>query len=103
MTETSGVSESRRRIRWNPEISLGHIIQAGCLLVAVTGAYFTLDKRISSLEVDNERQSNAATTVVRVETRLEMIEEQSAKDQKKLEDQLLRIEQKVDELGRQKN
>lgn len=88
-----------RSIRFTPEISAGHLMQAACLVFAVVAAYFALDKRISILESQNPKQSVAAEKVVTVEANIEMIERQ----QESLRDDLKRIEGKLDRLIERKD
>jgi len=44
-------SQSRRRVVFNPEINLGHILQVIAFLAAAFVAYGALDKRVTITEV----------------------------------------------------
>lgn len=80
-------SAPKRRIRFNPEISMGHLMQAVCIIFAVATAYFSIDKRVSILESVDPTQRLAAEKIVKTETRLQM-----------MEGDLGRIENKLDRL-----
>src|ERR1041384_5013092 len=52
MSEPSDNSNGRRpRIRFNPEVTLGHVLQLASFFAVVTAMWFNMDKRIASIEL----------------------------------------------------
>ena len=52
MSEPSDNSNGHRpRIRFNPEVTLGHVLQLASFFAVVTAMWFNMDKRIASIEL----------------------------------------------------
>ncbi len=54
------------RIRFNPEINLGHLVQLFGFVLAVVGLYYAMDKRVTILERGNATQASQLTELVRI-------------------------------------
>jgi hypothetical protein len=53
------------RIKFNPEINLGHLVQLFGFVLAVVGLYYAMDKRVSILEQSIVVQRSQLTEVIR--------------------------------------
>lgn len=59
------------RIRFVPEINLGHLVSAGVFLFTAGAAYVSLDSRVNTLERDARiEKTEHREAVVNVETRM---------------------------------
>lgn len=56
------------------EISVGNIVQIATILVAVISAYFTLDNRVSALEIRVQNiKENTENRLKRIENKLDQL------------------------------
>lgn len=58
------------RPRFDPTINLGHLISLGGVIVAIVGGWYVMDHRLSSLERNFEKLSNAVVEWVRLDERM---------------------------------
>lgn len=72
--------EGGHRVRFIPEINLGHLVSAAVFLITAGVAYATLNARVTTLE---DRARDQKEAVVSVETRLltRITEQRAAMDQ----------------------
>jgi hypothetical protein len=75
------------RIRFNPEINLGHLVQFFGFVLAIVGLYYAMDKRVSILEQNISSQRIQLTDVIRAVDdnsksiiRLVTLQEQNSRD-----------------------
>jgi hypothetical protein len=74
------IPESSHRVRFIPEINLGHLVSAGVFLVTAGVGWATLNSRVTTLE---DRAHDQKEAIVGVETRLltRITEQRAAMDQ----------------------
>lgn len=58
------------RPRFDPTINLGHLISLGGVIVTIIGGWYVMDHRLSALERNFEKLSDAVVEWVRLDERL---------------------------------
>jgi hypothetical protein len=57
-------------MKWNPEITLGHCIQAFALLTAAVALWMNLDRRLTTLEVQWRYAESHIARIIETQNRL---------------------------------
>lgn len=88
-------SSAEHKIRFDPRISMGHIMQAVMIIGAITVAWQNLDKRVVILETSSQTQ------VLRDKHQDALIASQSAQNGealREIKEALIRLDNKIEEL-----